>query len=1251
MKSTESRSLRQRAVQVPMERLVLAAFTVVMAVIVFGNDAGVFTPDTKPEMFLNPVDTMRGFASAWLDTPNLGASNYNAGVAPVTALFAAFDVVGLPAWVTMRLWRLGLILLAAFGARLVVRHLLRRDSDTPGLAVAGVAGAIAYAVNPYVVVGGGTTPTMLPYALLPWLVLCWFRGFRAPSWRWAAASALVLAAMSGINAGVVPLMQLLVLVPVVVHAVLIEGHRFLTVAGVVLRTGAIYALLSAYWLVPALAALGLGTSIAESTESTAAINTANSFTEVLRGLGMWTLYGADGNGSFDPGRLSYVTGPVVILLTFGGPVLAGLGVRLSRSPARLFGATAVLSGALIMVGTFPNSGTSAWGSAIGAALESVPGLIAFRTTNKVGAVLELGLAVLIALAARAIVPRLSTSAQRWGAAAASSAVLAGSFAPALSGDLFWVRMDVPDYWQEAAADVNERADESRVLMVPGTGVAGYSWGYEGPDEIGPSLFHRPFVFRSAWPSGGRYSANLLAGVDRRLQQGTLPAGTLSALADYIGAGDVVARYDTDGSDIDGGARVEAQLDDDTGLGPAREYGPAKVAHGASAPAVVRPVTGMDRTTSVAVRSPGGSLLVDGAGTSLASLQSAGLLQSRPALLLAGSLDDEQLAEAVRDEARVVLTDGNARREWSNTNPAGTGPLVGAAVDPGSSRALFSAADQTVARLRGNASVTTSGDGILFGPYAFGDVSQAFDGDRTTGWRFGNFGSGVGNALTLTPRSPVPLGTIQLHPMHGEFNRITEVEVTAVVDGEPHTQTVAVTPWNSFPVDVEVPTGPVSRLTIAVRGVEGIGNGPVGFSEISVPGIEMDRVAALPTRLIRRLPAAAEAAGVALVDVPIDVALSRERGETSGFGVEEPVLEREFALPDTRRYRVSGMVQLADGASDDALDALAGANDDVVATSSSRAGNASRNRASMALDDSGGEANLETAWQPGGPVVGEWIAVDFPSRRLRDFTLTQAEGGGQAVRALVSVDDGEPFEVELTAGRNRISLPTAQRAHRVRVLLTEKQGWGPVRISDLGLPRVTSTDAQADGCVPVATIDGQRIEADLDGDHAALLDGEAVPFTACGPTPTIDRGEHRVAGVATFALNDLHLSSDAEPPVLTTAPEYEVLRHDASSMDVRLTSGCFPCLVSSGQAHDDRWTATLAGRDLGSPLVVDGFAAGWRVDARPGEIVRIAFAPARTGRVAWAISGVALLACLGLLLVGPLRRVRRRQPSARDAERS
>ncbi|KGN32686.1 hypothetical protein N802_17150 [Knoellia sinensis KCTC 19936] len=1215
------------------ETRVLVTLSLLLAVVVLANAFGVLTPDTKPEIFLQPAQTAARFSSSWLDTPNLGTSNYNAGVVPVAAMFSLLDVVGIPAWLIMRLWRFGLILAAAWGARLVMRELLGDRVGSTSASVATVAAAVAYAANPYVLVGGGTTPTMLPYALLPWLVVCWLRGFRAPSWRWAAASALVLAGMSGLNAGVVPLIQLIVIVPVVLHALYVEGRRFWSVTWLIVRTGLIYAVLSAYWLVPAIAALGVGTSIAEATESTDAINAVNSFPEVLRGLGMWTLYGGDAAGPFDPERLSYVMGPIVILLTFGGPILAGLAVRLSRSSARLFGATSILVGALVMVGTFPTDDKSSWGRLVAAALDNIPGLIAFRTTNKAGAVLELGMAVLVGLAAQAILPHLKTSTLRWTAFWSTVAIVAGSVAPALSGGMYWVRMDVPDYWNEAAGAVNARPGDSRVLMVPGTGVPGYSWGYTGPDEIGPSLFRRPFVFRSASPSGGVYSANLLAEVDRRLQQGTLPPGTVSALAAYIGAGDVVGRYDVQGT-REIGARVEQQLEADPGLAPAVGYGPAEPAHGAPSPAMVRSVAGELPVTSAAARAAAGSLVVDGAGTALPSLQSAGLLEDRPGLLLGGSLDDTQLSDALRDESRVVLTDSNGRREWSNHNPAVAGPLLEATVEPDSTRALFDTSDQTVAVVRGNARLETRGEGLLFGPHAFGNVTQAFDNDRTTGWQFGNFRTGVGNAVVVTPRTALPMPTIVLSPMQGGTNRITDAKVTAVVSGRSIVKDVKFTAWNSFPVSVELSGEPVSSLTIEVTGVEGEGSSPVGFAEISIPGITIDRVAALPTRLTRRLPPAAETAGVDLDEVPLDVILHRSLGDANGLSTEEPRLEREFTLPDERRFEGSGTVRLAGGVTDAEIDTFAGISGEVVAQSSSRAFGNPNARASMALDDRGGDPDESTAWVPNEPVVGEWISVDFPQRRLSSFTFSQGEGGSRGTKALVSVNDGETFEVALDAGTTRITLPEPVDATKVRLLFTERTGAGFVRVTNIGLPRIGEAGEPPSGCTQVGTIDGQPLEADVRDGFPYLLEGQAIPFKACGAGLALGEGRHRLASVPTFAIDDLRLTSTGTPPQQVQRPTYTVVRRGSSSMDLRLTSGCSPCLVSSGQAFDPRWTASVRDKDQGAPLVVDGFAAGWRVNAAPGDVIHITFGPSGTALTAWLVSGAALLACLTLLVVRP-----------------
>lgn len=1256
MKTTR-RASPQRAV-VPGRRswssLLYSGLTLLLIVMVLANSFGILTPDTKPEMFLAPARTAARFASSWLDTPNLGAPNYNVGIVPVAAVFSVLDAVGVPAWLIMRIWRIVLLVVAAWGARIVLRELMGESATQRAGTVASVGAAVAYAANPYVIVGGATTPTMLPYALLPWLVVCWLRGSRAPSWRWAAAAALVLAAMSGLNAGVVAILQLIVLVPLVAHLCLIEGHRFLSVLWLVVRTGLIYVALSAYWLIPAVSALSVGESIAGATESVGAINMANSFPEVLRGLGMWTLYGAGGEGWFDPGHISYFLAPLVVVLSFGGPMLAALGVRLSESPARLFGSLSVLVGGLVMVGSFPHDNQTPWGRALGATIDNVPGLIAFRTTNKAGAVLELGMAVLIGLAAVGIARWARSVGTRLVAGLGAAAVVAGSVFPALTGDLYQIPMDLPKYWNQTADVVNARGADSRVLMVPGTGLPSYSWGYSGPDEIGPSLFRRPFAFRSASPSGGAYASNLLAGVDMRLHQGTLPQGAVSTLAAYLGVGDIVGRYDVRGTG-NIGARVESILDADPGLGAAQSFGPADMGHGAPAPATVRPVAGTVPATSAAARPASGSLIVDGAGSALPSLQSAGLLTGLPGILLAGGLDARQLEEAIRDEGRVVLTDSNMRREASNSNPANSGALLGANEDPVSTRALFDTSDQTVAVVRGNARVTTAGQGLLFGPTATGGVTQAFDGDRTTGWQFGNFGTGVGNSVLVRLNQPRELGTITLAPMQGGLNRITTAKVTASIGGQLVTKDVMFEPWNTYPARVDLGPGLASAVNIEVTGVQGEGGGPVGFSEITVPGLSVRKVGVLPRALVTRIDEAARAAGVDPSEVPLDVVMRRSTGDANGLSTEEHRLEREFSLMDERQFAVSGTVRLAGGASDSQIDALSGRSGDVQAESSSRVFNNPNARASMAFDDDGGEADRSTAWVPNEPVVGEWITLKFPERELSSFTVTQGAQGGHATKALVSVNEGEPFEVKLGPGTHRVTLPKAVDATRVRILLTEREGSGFVRVENIGLPRVQESSATPDRCAVIGTIDGQPLRADIGSKLPQLLEGRAVTFTGCDATLRLDEGRHDVGSVMDFAVDDLRLASTQTVIPDGSPPRVEVLEHGSASMTLRITGNCSPCLVSSGQSFDERWRASAGGKDLGEPLVVDAFAAGWRVNAVPGEVIHITFGPAGLALGAWLVSAAGLVLCLVMLVAGVWRRepdvhvARAREDNAKEVQ--
>lgn len=1221
------------------ERHVLVLLSLVLTAIVLGNAFGSFTPDTKPELFLQPAESFRRFALSWLDSPNLGTANYNTGNTPVAAGFAVLEWLGIPPWIVMRLWRLGLLLIAAAGARMVMRELARGASGV-SLRVAGVAAAVAYVANPYVIVGAGTTPTMQPYAFLPWLVLCWLRGARDPRWWWASAAAVSMAAMGAINAGVVPIMQLIILLPLFLHIVLVLRIRFLTFAWLVIRTGLIYCLLSAYWLVPAVVALGTGTSVADSTESMEAINMANSFAEVVRGLGMWTLYGAGGEGPFDPGRLAFVTSPVVVLLTFGGPILAVVGARLSSSGARIFASAAVLCAAIVMVGTFSPGGATVWSRALEYSFDAVPGLIAFRTTNKVGGVLELGLAMLIGLAAAEVSRRLVSRLQRVMAVLASGAVVAGSIAPALTGGLFWITMDVPDYWKEAAAEVDSRHPHDRVLLVPGVGFPQYEWGYAGPDEIGSGLFTRPHVYRRAPLPGGEFSGAMLAQFDRRMYLGTLPASATSTFAHYVGASDVVARHDLIGVDLPSG-RVEQQLTADPWLSPPVVFGDSTHEPEAGGLVTVRSVEGATRTASPLVKPGEGALVIDGSGAALVDLAETKLLDGLPALLVAEQLSDTQLQSALRRGGRLVLTDSNLRREWSGSAPQRAGPVLPTEVEVNNSRAVLGPEAQSTEVTQGNVSVTSLGQGILFGPAANAGTYQAFDGDLTTAWRVGNFGSGAGNTLVLTPDKPMPMRQITLWPLQFRGQWITTVRITATLSDRTVSREVPIERWRTFPTVVEVSDEPVARLDIEILEVGGSGIGPVGFREIEVPGLESHRSISLPDTLIDRLSDATAQAGVELTDIPIDVVLSRGTGDTSGMNVEESRLQRIFSLPDSRTFAVSGIVRLAADVSDTHIDALAGADSSVIVKASSRAFNRLSSRGAMAVDGQTYRGDRSTAWLPDDPVVGEWISVDFPAQELVSFTITQPDLGSHASAALVSINDGEPFEASLGPGRSEVLLPEpVSDAHRVRVLITQAEGEGLVRFENISLPRMNLSEPM-DACLTIGWIDRQPIRARFGGHLPALLAGEPVPLTPCN-TITLEPGSHQLIGEERFAIDLLHLSGAGqvnEPP--SVRAETQAMAPDR----IRLSfpEECSGCLVSSGQGFDRRWRAILDGVDLGPPIVLNGYSAGWQVDVAAGSVIEMEFGPRRLVFWAWWISSLGLIGA-GVVLIRPalLRMLRGRR---------
>jgi len=1238
---------------------------------VLAADWGWFTPDARPELYQAPARALRVALSAWRSDPNLGQPNLDTGSAPMALVLLGIRALGASPWLTVRLWRALLIVAAGAGAVLLYHWVAVRDEATgPRHAAAGrVAAGLVYAANPYVVVAGATTPILLPYALLPWLLLALGRALREPrSWLWPAAFALGFFAAGGANAGVVPLFMLLALPCYLAWERLVRrvaARDLLVVAG---RCLGLALLVSLYWIVPALAASGTGQTIAFNTERPRDVATASSYAETVRLLGLWTLYGRQGDWLFLPSFAAYLTSPLVVLGSFLLPIAAAAGALVSRARARALAVILLAVALPIMVGLFPTSGPSPFGRLLEQAFQRVPGAIAFRTTNKVGALAALGLTLLVAMgvaeAAAWLAGRRVRLALRGLAAVLAVLALVAGTLPAWTGESALLRFHVPAYWQQAAADLNAGRASARVLLVPGEVQADYRWGWHGPDDVGASLLSRRWAIRFTVPNGSDLQANFLAALDVPLASGMATGNMVSTMARYLGASDVLLRNDV-AWERNGGPRPETvaralALDPDLKL--VDSYG--RPGENTIAPGIggadLRPLQRYavaDPQPIVRGEPATGSLLVDGDGFALPSLHQSGLLRGQPVLRLLGSTTPEQLALALGDGARIVLTDSNRRRVWElhRTDQSWTATLpADTPIDPAISPSLSLFGDpaaQTVSTLTGARSISATSYGTVFGLVPYGKPEFAFDGDPRTAWLTGGFGTAVGQSINLQLDRRVEVSHLVLRPLLGGPVQIAKVRIR--VDGGSLEVPVPPEPV----VDVPIPKSLTGSLQITITGTRGgPGLNPVGFWEIGVPGVKVTQVARLPQRL-RQLVAGLDApARERLSATPLEVVLARQAGDRARpDDDEERALERSFWLPDERSFQASGLAAAATDLPEPAVDRLAGLPAGIVARSSSRAFDLLSLRASAAID---GEP--DTAWVPARG-VDDWIELLFPRQRMDHVTVTQAvprglKGVDVVTEARLSVDDGPPITAHLREGSVRIDLPHPVNARKLRLTLVKATGLGTqVRISEIGVGNVHVTPPAGStalrGCVELARVDGRPLLATLQGTLQQLEQSASLPFAPCrGQRLGLGPGEHRLSSSAGWLVDLVHLDEGGAVAGGATrraaaTPRFTI----TSSTPTRLTLQSDPSQGDAwylvlGQGFDSRWRATMDGQPLGPPTAVDGWSAGWRISDPRAHHIAVEFAPQRPATLSLVASLAALLVIAGLV-VGALWR---RRPGARPA---
>ncbi len=657
-------------------------------------------------------------------------------------------------------------------------------------------------------------------------------------------------------------------------------------------------------------------------------------------------------------------------------------------------------------------------------------------------------------------------------------------------------------------------------------------------------------------------------------------------------------------------------------------------------------------------------------------------------------DPDGMQRALDDDAHLVLTDTNRRqaRRWGTvrenvgfTERAGEKPLVDDPTDnrldvfPGSGDDTKTTVEQRgVVRV----DATSYGNPVSYTPDD--RPANAIDGDPRTAWRVGAFSDVTGERWEVELTAPAATNHITvLQPVTGSRNRfITKVRLR--FDGhDPMDVSLDLSSRSAPGQTIDIGSHTFTTLSIEIldtdvgyrpsyRGIS-----PVGFAELDVAGAKVDEVVHLPTDLLT-------AAGPSSIDHPLDVVMTRQRGnpaEPARTDDEETSIQRAFDLPTARGFAVEGDARLSARAPDTVLDTLLGRPDaqdgGVTATSTARLDGDLSAIASSAIDD-----DPATAWQtPFAFVQGNVTTYTSSSPISFDhLDLVVFADGRHSVPTELTItpDDGTPVVVPIapiaddTSRENatvsqRVDLPRQITGRKVAIQLSgirpvttidyysETPVTMPVGIAEWGIsglsvaPLASTVDT---GCKPLLQVDGRPVNVRATGPTADVLARGAMALTACsGDGVTVPEGEVRVATAvgkdAGVDLDRVVLRSAAGGEALTavalaaaSTPGVTVESSGRVSYELRVDDASAPFWLVLGQSQNDGWNATMKGvGSLGAPTLIDGYANGWYVTptgSGPIEIT-LTWTPQKVIWIAIGLSAIGLAACIALIAVEWARR--------------
>jgi len=1275
----------------------LAGIFLAALALCFLSSPGLIAPDTKLDLTANPLRFLARAANLWnSDLPFGQVQNQAYGyLFPHGTFFLLGHALGVPGWVTQRLWWAVLLTAGCWG--------LLRVAETLGIGTrtSRLIGAVAFALSPRVLTTlGSISSETLPMMLTPWVllpVILALNGHRQPLRVLAARAGLALALMGAVNA----VASLAACLPALIWW---ACHRPDRVWRRFTAWWALTSVLAVTWWVIALILLGrVSPPFLDFIESSGVTTQWTSLTEVLRGTSSWTPFVAPDTTAAS----SLVSQPVAVLATTlvaaGG--LAGLTLRSMPARGRLV--SMLIVGLVLLTAGYSGGLGSPLAHAVQTFLDAAGAPL--RNVHKIEPAIRLPLVLGIThLLGRIPLPG-SVSRPVWvrGFAhpetdrriAVGIVVLT---ALAVATSLAWTgRLTppgafraIPDYWHQTADWLSEQDTTGRVLVVPGAPFANQVWG-NTHDEPLQVLGEFPWGVRDSIPLTPPQTIRALDSVQRLIAAGRGSAGLADTLARQ-GISYVVVRNDLD-PDTSRSARpllVHRAVSGSPGLQKVAQFGepvgPGTV-EGFISDSGLRPrfpAIEIYRVRPVGTGDPGSPYLssanamvrVDGGPESLLRIDERRRLLGQPPLGPLLLTSDAQRAGLSTPPGRgVIVTDTPADREIDYGRVDNHASAIRA---PGDRRDTFNrvpdypapGAAPTQGQWSGgrlSASSSSSDATALPTVAPASSPVAAVDFDPATAWVSNALQPALGQWLQIDFERPVTNATLTITPSATAVGAQVRRLQVSTVNG---TSTVSFD-QPGVPLTVALPYGETPWVRITAVGTDDGSSGvQFGITELSVTQYDASGFAhPVDLRHTVVVPAPPRGSEVAAWDLGsellgrdgcADAADDVHCAASMAVAPEEPVtLSRTLSVPTPIDVTPTVWVRARQGPR------LA----DLIAQP-----DRTRARGDADLIDVQGSAYAATDGDP----RTSWTAQQNVVQRGSSPTLTMTLPSPTAVSGLrlmasasalpthptmIAVDLGDGPQVRrLTTdtGEQTVSLhPRVTDTIRISLLdwddIIDRTALGFDQLKPPGLAEVSAlgsdgnpiapADAESNrtrtieipcGQGPVIAVSGRFVQTSVSTTVDVLLTGNPVTAQACDPAPIALRAgtqELLISPGPAFIVDGAQLSGPLAAEIATapTTPA-QITGWTSDRRTIEVTRSPITRVVVVPESVNPGWVAHTPDGAILTPVIVNGWQQGWVVPAGAQGTITVSFESNSTYR-AGLIGGLALLPLLLLLAVVPARR--------------